>query len=222
MCIGIRLQNIYDKLLIHYGNQDWWPADSRLECAIGAILTQNTSWKNVEKAISNIKSHMDITSENLTLISTNELSELIKPSGFYNQKAARMKRFIHYINNYYGGEIETMMHEDYMNLRRNLLKINGIGPETADCILLYALDKPVFVIDRYTYRLLYRHDMIEKETDYTEMQKIFLDNIERNTELYGEFHALIVKVGKKHCRKRANCDGCPIDFDSHKLSGEII
>ena len=175
MCIGIRLQNIYDKLLIHYGNQDWWPADSRLECAIGAILTQNTSWKNVEKAISNIKSHMDITSENLTLISTNELSELIKPSGFYNQKAARMKRFIHYINNYYGGEIENMMHEDYMNLRRNLLKINGIGPETADCILLYALDKPVFVIDRYTYRLLYRHDMIEKETDYTEMQKIFLD-----------------------------------------------
>lgn len=222
MSFGIRLQNIYDKLLIYYGNQDWWPADSRLECALGAILTQNTSWKNVEKAIKNIKSQMDITIENLTLISTNELSELIKPSGFYKQKAARVKRLINFINEYYGGEIENMKHEDCSTIRRRLLTINGIGPETADCILLYALDKPVFVIDRYTYRLLYRHGLVEKETNYTEMQKIFMDSVERETEVYGEYHALIVAVGKNHCRKRANCDGCPIDFDSHKLSDEII
>ena len=218
----LRLIKIYKKLLENYGEQYWWPADSKLECAIGAILTQNTSWNNVEKAIINIKSVMDITIENLSVLSTNELSLLIRPSGFYKQKAKRIKRLIEFINNQYEGKIENMEHENLKSLRAGLLSINGIGPETADCILLYVVNKPVFVIDKYTYRLLYRHGFIVRETSYSEMQNLFMENLENRSGLFGEFHALIVEVGKNHCKKRAICEDCPINFDTHKFSGEII
>ncbi len=218
----LRLIKIYKKLLENYGEQNWWPADSKLECAIGAILTQNTSWNNVEKAIINIKSVMDITIENLSVLSTNELSLLIRPSGFYNQKAKRIKRLIEFINNQYEGKIENMEHENLKSLRAGLLSINGIGPETADCILLYVVNKPVFVIDKYTYRLLYRHGFIVRETSYSEMQNLFMENLENRSGLFGEFHALIIEVGKNHCKKRAICEDCPINFDTHKFSGEII
>lgn len=218
----LRLIKIYKRLLENYGEQNWWPADSKLECAIGAILTQNTSWNNVEKAIINIKSVMDITIENLSVLSTNELSLLIRPSGFYKQKAKRIKRLIEFINNQYEGKIENMEHENLKSLRAGLLSINGIGPETADCILLYVVNKPVFVIDKYTYRLLYRHGFIVRETSYSEMQNLFMENLENRSGLFGEFHALIVEVGKNHCKKRAICEDCPINFDTHKFSGEII
>ena len=217
-----RLIKIYKRLLENYGEQNWWPADSKLECAIGAILTQNTSWNNVEKAIINIKSVMDITIENLSVLSTNELSLLIRPSGFYKQKAKRIKRLIEFINNQYEGKIENMEHENLKSLRAGLLSINGIGPETADCILLYVVNKPVFVIDKYTYRLLYRHGFIVRETSYSEMQNLFMEDLENRSGLFGEFHALIVEVGKNHCKKRAICEDCPINFDTHKFSGEII
>lgn len=219
---NLRLIKIYKRLLENYGEQNWWPADSKLECAIGAILTQNTSWNNVEKAIINIKSVMDITIENLSVLSTNELSLLIRPSGFYKQKAKRIKRLIEFINNQYEGKIENMEHENLKSLRAGLLSINGIGPETADCILLYVVNKPVFVIDKYTYRLLYRHGFIVRETSYSEMQNLFMENLENRSGLFGEFHALIVEVGKNHCKKRAICEDCPINFDTHKFSGEII
>ncbi len=218
----LRLIKIYKKLLENYGEQNWWPADSKLECAIGAILTQNTSWNNVEKAIINIKSVMDITIENLSVLSTNELSLLIRPSGFYKQKAKRIKRLIEFIKNQYEGKIENMEHENLKSLRAGLLSINGIGPETADCILLYVVNKPIFVIDKYTYRLLYRHGFIVRETSYSEMQNLFMENLENRSGLFGEFHALIVEVGKNHCKKRAICEDCPINFDTHKFSGEII
>ncbi len=218
----LRLIKIYKKLLENYGEQYWWPADSKLECAIGAILTQNTSSNNVEKAIINIKSVMDITIENLSVLSTNELSLLIRPSGFYKQKAKRIKRLIEFINNQYEGKIENMEHENLKSLRAGLLSINGIGPETADCILLYVVNKPIFVIDKYTYRLLYRHGFIVRETSYSEMQNLFMENLENRSGLFGEFHALIVEVGKNHCKKRAICEDCPIKFDTHKFSGEII
>lgn len=218
----LRLIKIYKKLLENYGEQNWWPADSKLECAIGAILTQNTSWNNVEKAIINIKSVMDITIENLSVLSTNELSLLIRPSGFYKQKAKRIKRLIEFINNQYEGKIENMEHENLKSLRAGLLSINGIGPETADCILLYVVNKPIFVIDKYTYRLLYRHGFIIRETSYSEMQNLFMENLGNRSGLFGEFHALIVEVGKNHCKKRAICEDCPINFDTHKFSGEII
>ena len=218
----LRLIKIYKKLLENYGEQNWWPADSKLECAIGAILTQNTSWNNVEKAIINIKSVMDITIENLSVLSTNELSLLIRPSGFYKQKAKRIKRLIEFINNQYEGKIENMEHENLKSLRAGLLSINGIGPETADCILLYVVNKPIFAIDKYTYRLLYRHGFIVRETSYSEMQNLFMENLKNRSGLFGEFHALIVEVGKNHCKKRAICEDCPINFDTHKFSGEII
>jgi len=218
----LRLIKIYKRLLENYGEQNWWPADSKLECAIGAILTQNTSWNNVEKAIINIKSVMDITIENLSVLSTNELSLLIRPSGFYKQKAKRIKRLIEFIKNQYEGKIENMEHENLKSLRAGLLSINGIGPETADCILLYVVNKPVFVIDKYTYRLLYRHGFIVRETSYSEMQNLFMENLENRSGLFGEFHALIIEVGKNHCKKRAICEDCPINFDTHKFSGEII
>ena len=217
-----RLIKIYKRLLENYGEQNWWPADSKLECAIGAILTQNTSWNNVEKAIINIKSVMDITIENLSVLSTNELSLLIRPSGFYKQKAKRIKRLIEFINNQYEGKIENMEHENLKSLRAGLLSINGIGPETADCILLYVVNKPIFVIDKYTYRLLYRHGFIVRETSYSEMQNLFMEDLENRSGLFGEFHALIVEVGKNHCKKRAICEDCPINFDTHKFSDEII
>lgn len=222
MNIHLRLIKIYKKLLKNYGKQNWWPADSKLECAIGAVLTQNTSWKNAEKAIINVKSAMDITIENLSAVSTIELSLLIRPSGFYKQKAKRIKGLIEFINSRYEGKIDNMEHENLKCLRSGLLSINGIGPETADCILLYALNKPVFVIDRYTYRLLYRHGFVERETSYSEMQNLFMKNLENKSAQFGEFHALIVEVGKNHCKKKAICEDCPINFDTHKFSGEII
>jgi len=218
----LRLIKIYKKLLENYGKQNWWPADSKLECVIGAILTQNTSWNNAEHALTNIKSVMDITVENISSISTNELSLLIRPSGFYKQKTKSIKGFIEFINNRYEGNIENMEHDNLKSLRSGLLSVNGIGPETADCILLYAMNKPVFVIDRYTYRMLYRHGLVEGETSYPEMQNLFMENLDNRADLFGEFHALIVEVGKNHCKKRAICEDCPINFDTHKFSCEII
>ena len=222
MNIYSRLIKIYKKLLDNYGDQNWWPADSKLECAIGAILTQNTSWKNVETAINNLKSVMDINIENLSAISTDELSLLIRPSGFYKLKSKRIKGLIEFINNQYEGKIENMEFEDIKSLRPGLLSVNGIGPETADCILLYALNKPVFVIDKYTYRLLYRHGLIERGASYPEMQNLFMENMENSPELFGEFHALIVEAGKNHCKKKAICEDCPVNFDAHYFSSEII
>ena len=222
MNITQRLIKIYSKLLDNYGEQHWWPADNKLECAIGAILTQNTSWKNVEKAIVNIKSAMDITVENLSAISADELSVLIRPSGFYKLKAKRIKGLLEFILNEYHGNIENMEHQNTITLRSGLLSVNGIGPETADCILLYALNKPVFVIDKYTYRFLYRHGLVERETNYKEMQDLFMENLENRSDLFGEFHALIVEVGKNHCKKKAICEDCPINFDTHNFSSEII
>jgi len=222
MNIHLRLIKIYKKLLKNYGEQNWWPGDSKLECAIGTILTQNTSWTNVEKAINNLKSFMDINIENLSAISTDKLSLLIRPSGFYKQKAKRIKGLIEFINKEYEGKIENMEQEDMKTLRSGLLSVNGIGPETADCILLYVADKAIFVIDKYTYRLLYRHGLVERETNYLEMQNIFMENLENRLDLFGEFHALIVEVGKNHCKKRAICDDCPINFDTHSFSCEII
>lgn len=218
----VRLKKIYKKLLENYGEQKWWPADSKLECAIGAVLTQNTSWQNVEKAIINIKSAMEITVENLSAISVNELSLLIRPSGFYKQKAERIKRLNEFIYTRYEEKIDKMEDDNILDLRRGLLSINGIGPETADCIVLYAAKKPVFVIDKYTYRLLYRHGFVERETSYKEMQDLFTDNLDNEQVLFGEYHALIVEVGKNHCKKRAACEGCPVNFDTHKFSSEII
>ena len=222
MNTDVRLTLVYKKLYKSFGPQQWWPGESGLECAVGAILTQNTSWINVEKAILNLKSAMDITIKNLEAVSTEELSALIRPAGFYIQKTWCIKRLIKFIINEYGGKIDNMKSTDTYTLRQQLLSIKGIGPETADCILLYVLKKPVFVIDRYTYRMLFRHGFVDRETTYNEMQKLFMDNIENDEVMFGEFHALIVQAGKKHCKKKADCEACPLNFDSHDFSNEVI
>ena len=222
MNIEVRIQGILKKLSDTYGKQNWWPGESGLECAIGAVLTQNTSWVNAAKAINNLKAAIDITLENLSVLPVDELAHLIRPAGFYSRKAVSINHLVGLIKEKYGGKIENMAQENLPELRRELLSVKGIGPETADCILLYVLSKPVFVVDRYTYRLLYRHGFIERDTGYDEMQKLFMDNLVNETGIFGEFHALIVEVGKKQCKKRANCEECPLNSDTHNFSSEVI
>ncbi|NIP29226.1 MAG: endonuclease III domain-containing protein [Candidatus Dadabacteria bacterium] len=208
-----KIKQFYNILFKHYGPQNWWPGESIIECIIGAILTQNTSWVNVEKAIKNLKDNSLLNVEKLNFLSANEIAEFIKPSGFYNQKAKTLKNFINFLTTEYDQNLDIMLHEDTKILREKLLRIKGIGPETADSILLYGLNKPSFVIDKYTYRILNRHKLIPQQTNYYEMQNLIIDNIDRDTYIYNEFHALIVKVGKEHCKSRAICRNCPLEFD---------
>ena len=213
-----RINKIYKLLFQKYGPQGWWPGDSELECILGAILTQNTSWTNVEKAIQNLKNLNLISVKKLKLITTNELAELIRPSGYYNQKAIKIKNFISFLSENYQGKLENMLEEETWVLRNKLLQIKGIGPETADSILLYSANKPLFVIDDYTYRIFSRHALVPEQTNYGEMQEIFMDSLENNSELFNEYHALIVKVGKEHCKKQKPiCTGCPLEGDPHTV-----
>ncbi len=214
----VRIKRFYDELHNRYGPQYWWPGESELECIIGAILTQSTNWANVVKAISQLKEKDLLSINSINNLTTEELAQLIKPSGYYNQKAIKIKRFVEFINENYSGNLYRLFEEDLHTLRNNLLSLKGIGPETADSILLYAANKPIFVVDAYTYRILYRHNLITEETSYRDMQDIFMDSLPDDTEIFNEYHALIVKVGKEHCRKKNPlCSGCPLEFDPHNV-----
>lgn len=213
-----RIASIYRSLHKKYGPQGWWPGNSPLECILGAILTQNTSWANVEKAINNLKKLDLISVDKLNLVTAGELGQLIRPSGYYNQKAIKIKSFLEFLSTGYGGSLDKMFDEDLEVLRQKLLKIRGIGPETADCILLYAGNKPIFVIDAYTYRILSRHGIVPEETNYNEMQEIVMDSLKQDAEMFNNYHALLVKVGKEHCKKsNPKCAGCPIEDDPHTV-----
>lgn len=213
-----RIKVFYKKLFKRYGPQGWWPGDSTLECVLGAVLTQNTSWTNAEKAISNLKKENIISIDKLSAVSTGVLASIIRPSGYYNQKAVRIKDFITFVVDMYEGDLEKMFREDTSGLRNKLLTIKGIGPETADTILLYAAHKPVFVIDAYTYRVLSRHGLVPEYTTYEEMQELFMDSLSEDREVFNEYHALLVRVGKEHCRKRSPlCEGCPLEYDPHTI-----
>ncbi len=211
-----RIRRFYDELHKKYGPQGWWPGDSPLECIVGAILTQSTSWKNVEKAISNLKNAGLLTVERLGLVTPEELAALVRPSGYYNQKAVKIKNFISFLCANYAGSLERMFAEDKAVLRGKLLSIKGIGPETADSIMLYAGGVPVFVVDAYTWRVLSRHGIVPAETTYAEMQEVFTGSLDEDAGLYNEYHALIVRLGKEHCRKSSPvCEGCPLEYDPH-------
>jgi len=212
-----RIKGFYTALFKRYGSQGWWPAESELECILGTILTQNTSWKNVEKALKNLKCKGLTSIEKLSSVPIHVLAELIRPSGYFNQKAIKIKNLIKFLNEYYNGRIERMFKEDPKKLREKLLGIKGIGPETADSILLYAAKKPIFVVDAYTYRILSRHALIPEDSDYGEIQEVFMDVLPKDTHLFNEYHALLVKVGKEHCRKKPICEGCPLDYDPHTV-----
>ena len=213
-----RIKNFYRDLFGRYGPQGWWPGNSVLECVLGAILTQNTSWNNVEKAIDNLKRDNLISIESLNMITTDELAQLIRSSGYYNQKAVKIKTFIRFVIQEFSGSLEKMFAEPSSELRKKLLGIKGIGPETADSIMLYAGGIPVFVVDTYTYRILSRHGLVHENTSYEEIQELFTDSLEKDSETFNEYHALLVKLGKEHCKKNSPvCKGCPIEYDPHFL-----
>jgi len=204
------LSEIYQRLLDHFGPQHWWPGDTPLEIMVGAVLTQNTNWENVEKAIANLKGRDLLDLHRLTETPTGILAELIRPSGYYNLKAVRLHNLLRSITTEHNS-LESFFAADRDTLRETLLAVRGIGPETADCILLYAAEKPTFVIDAYTHRLLLRHGLIWEETDYYEMQELFLSSLPEDIALFNEYHALIVRVGKEFCRKtKPRCAECPL------------
>jgi endonuclease-3 related protein len=206
----ISLLELYDKLYSIYGPQHWWPGDTPFEIAVGAILTQNTNWSNVEKAINNLKVHKMLNAKIIHQLPLDRLASLIRPSGYYNIKAQRLRAFIDYLVSGYGGSMAQMKKGTTETLRNELLAINGIGQETADSILLYALGKPVFVIDAYTKRVLSRHDIIDINARYEEYQDLFHRELDADVQLFNEYHALLVRAGKEHCRPQPWCDGCPL------------
>jgi endonuclease-3 related protein len=207
----VKLPEIYQRLFHAFGPQHWWPGDSPFEIAVGAILTQNTNWGNVEKAIHNLKKHNALAAKTIHDMPVQKLAELIKPAGYFNVKAKRLKNFMHFLMNKYQGSMKRIGNEDMQVIRKNLLDVNGIGPETADSILLYALGKPVFVIDAYTKRVLSRHGIMGDDKSYDEFQELFHSALKRDVKLYNQYHALFVKVGKVYCRKqRPLCERCPL------------
>ncbi len=202
---------IYRKLYACFGPQFWWPAQSRFEVIVGAILTQNTSWLNVEKAIKNIKAGKYMSPKKLYNLPDKKLAKVIRPAGYYNIKARRLKNFLKVFLKYYRGSVSRMASVDVKSLREELLEINGIGPETADSILLYALEKPVFVIDAYTKRFLLRHRFIREGSGYEEMQLLFMKTLRKDVNLFNEYHALLVRLGKDFCLKtKPRCLVCPL------------
>lgn len=202
---------MYDLMLNHFGPQHWWPAEDALEMMVGAILTQNTSWNNVEKAIKNLKKRGILNIKALHGIAVPELAEEIRPAGYFNIKAARLKNLIKFIVERYDGDISMLLMEKTDILREGLLSIRGVGPETADSILLYAVERPIFVIDSYTHRILNRHSLADDQASYYELQELFMDNMAEDTGLFNEFHALIVRIGKQYCRRKPLCSICPLE-----------
>ncbi|MFH1626222.1 MAG: endonuclease III domain-containing protein [Pseudomonadota bacterium] len=204
------LMLIYQELYDSFGPRKWWPGDTSFEVIVGAILTQNTSWANVEKAIDRLKKGELLDPEGLYRIEEPMLAEAIRPSGYYNVKARRLKKFVDFLFEEYGGDLSLMLSEDVEPLREKLLGINGIGPETADSILLYAGGKLIFVVDAYTKRVFSRHNFVPVTTTYHEIQDLFMKNLPEDVELYNEYHALIVYLGKNLCKRKPNCPDCPI------------
>ena len=201
---------MYNLLYNHFGPQGWWPAETPFEVMVGAILTQNTAWTNVEKCIKNLKEKGFLSPKKLYNLPTDKLSELIRPSGYFKIKAQRLKEFIRFIFKEYKGDIDKMLKEDGLILREKLLRIKGIGEETADSILLYATNKPFFVVDTYTKRICSRHGLIDGDVSYKDLQRLFTENLDLDIYLYKEFHALIVKTGKLFCKKEPECKDCPL------------
>lgn len=201
---------MYNILYHKFGFLNWWPGETKFEILVGAILTQQTSWKNVDKAIKNLKENNMLNIEKISNCNISDLEELVRPSGFYKQKANRLKSICNFILNNYGN-LDNFLSIDIKELREKLLNLNGVGKETADSIILYASEKPIFVIDAYTKREFSRIFGI-KETDYDELQKLVETNIPKDVKLYKDFHAQIVELGKEYCNKNPLCANCPMNL----------
>ncbi len=205
-------QRVYQLLFDYYGAQHWWPAESDFEVLVGAVLTQNTNWGNVEKALAVLRERGLLTYEALSLLSVDEIAPLIRPSGYYNLKAARLRNLLTLIEEEYEGDFSLFQQADLYTLRQQLLSVKGVGPETADSILLYACHKPSFVVDAYTHRIFSRHNLVPEECDYHSLQESFTSSLDEDVALYNEYHALIVQVAKDFCKKKEpQCAGCPLE-----------
>lgn len=205
-----RIERMYKTLLDAFGPQGWWPAKTPFEVCVGAILTQNTNWKNVERAISNLRKKRLLTPASIRRVRRDRLARAIRSSGYYNQKAERLKIFARWLDCRLKDSFKNAKGIPTSRLRNELLEISGIGPETADSILLYAFGRAVFVVDAYTVRLVERHRMLPKGASYDETKSLFESNLKKSPRLFNEFHALIVRLGKLHCRKTADCEKCPL------------
>ncbi|MGE5790354.1 MAG: endonuclease III domain-containing protein [Syntrophaceae bacterium] len=205
-----RLLRIGETLERFFGDLHWWPGETPFEVAVGAILTQNTNWANVEKAIGRLKAQGVLDPGALRGLDDETLADLIRPSGYFRVKAKRLKAFLDVLCGDFGGDLEQMLSGDLLQARQRLLGISGIGEETADSILLYAGGRPVFVIDAYTRRILARHGVIDGKPAYGELQRLFMTCLPRDAGLYNQYHALIVETGKRYCRKEPRCEACPL------------
>ncbi len=207
-----KLTGVYKRLYAKFGPQYWWPGETPFEVMVGAVLTQSTSWLNVEKAIANLKKNKLLNARKLHNLSHQKRAQLIRSAGYYNIKARRLKEFLSFLIKKHDVNLKKMSRLDLAKLRQELLKVKGIGQETADSILLYALNKPIFVVDSYTKRIFSRHGFISEKAVYEEVQKLFMDNLKHEVKLFNEYHALIVKLAKDFCVKsKPKCDLCPLE-----------
>jgi len=205
-----RIPKAYKLLFAEFGPQNWWPGETPFEVIVGAILTQNTAWSNVEKAIANLKRERLLTPARMASVKEKRLSKLIRPAGYHNIKAKRLKNFMGALSREAGGRLDKLLGLPKKALRGKLLAINGIGPETADSILLYAAGKPAFVVDAYTRRVFSRHGIVGEGAAYSEIQAAFVEALPKSVKLFNEYHALIVALAKRHCRKKPGCEACPL------------
>ncbi|MBI4673295.1 MAG: endonuclease III domain-containing protein [Chloroflexi bacterium] len=206
------LETLYAKLLAHYGAQYWWPHESKWEIMVGAILTQNTSWRNVERALENLKRADALAPRRIRALRLDRLAKLIRPAGFTSSKPRRLKSLAKFLLRAYADEPDKMRGGDLMTQRAQLLALHGVGPETADAILLYAAHQPIFVIDAYTRRILTRLGLAESNAGYQELQALFMENLPPDAALFNEFHALLDTHAKYTCTKRApHCAECPLN-----------
>jgi len=205
------IDEVYQTLINHYGEQHWWPAESRFEMMVGAILTQNTAWTNVEKALSNLRKNDALNFQSLEKSSHEQLIEWIRPAGFFNHKSAYILEMVSNVRKKFDGSLDALFALESSTLRKELLSWKGIGKETADSIILYAAEKPTFVVDAYTKRICKRHGWIEEKVNYDDVAKLFTDNLPEDVQLYNEYHALIVRSCKDYCTARnPKCAECPL------------
>ena len=206
--ISQALQNVYQCLIGYYGPQHWWPAQETFEVMVGALLTQSAAWLNVEKAIANLRAAKALSPKALRKLSLPEIAELIRPCGYYNAKALKLEALANWLGKYYNDDLDRLFANSADQLREQLLSIHGIGEETADSIILYAANKPIFVIDAYTRRIISRLGLAPEGNSYTAYQCLFMNNLDSNVELFNEYHALLVRLAKDACRSRPFCQQC--------------
>ena len=209
---GELLPRYYSVLRARFGPQQWWPARTRLEVILGAILTQNTTWHNATLALRNLRKSRLLSWQALRHACLSGLEACVRPSGFYRQKARTIRDFVDWLSREHAGSLDRLFSLSTDELRRRLLDLRGLGPETADAIILYAARRPLFVADAYTRRVLARHGFVSDAADYDQTQEFLHAHLPPDTSLFNEFHALLVAVGKKHCKPQSpRCAGCPLE-----------